>query len=157
MLTGDRIITVRHHLRAMKRFALILGIVLIAAILVAAGFWLGYVQHFLTGALSVNIIDKTVTDASIRAMVLHDLDSGHIDDARDFLRTELDGDIITIYSFRDYSDARNREMERKVLAKIADYRAKYPSIYTNRTSGNWAEIDAKIASILEEAKKGQSK
>jgi len=141
----------------MKRFAFIFGIILIAAILVAAGFWLGFGQRFMRDAYSVTALDKSLTDASTHAMLLHELDSGHIDDARSLLRSELDSDIITIWAFGDYSDARSRKMATNVLARIAAFRAEYPSIYTNRTSGDWAQIDTKIAAILEQARKEQSR
>jgi hypothetical protein len=47
-------------------------------------------------------------------------------------------------------------MATNLLVRIATYRAEYPLIYTNR-SGDEADIDAKIASILEDAKKAQPK
>jgi hypothetical protein len=137
----------------MKKFAFVVGIVLTAAALVAAGYWLGFGARFMRDAYSVTVLDKTLTEASFTAVVLHDLDRGHIDDARTFLRTQLDGDIITIYAFNDYSDVRNRKMVTNLLARISSFRAEYPSVYTNHVSGDWAEIDAKIASILEQAKK----
>jgi len=141
----------------MKKFAFIFGIVLIAAILVGAGFWLGFAQHFMTEAYSVTALDKSLTDASIKAMILHDLDSGQIERARSLLRSQLDGDIITIWAFGDYSDPRSRKMATNVLARIAAFRAEYSSIYTNRTSGDEVDIDAKIASILEQARKEKTK
>jgi hypothetical protein len=137
----------------MKKLAFVSGILLIGAILVAAGYWLGFGQRFATEMFSITALDNALTAASSRAMILHELDSGHVDDARSFLRTELDGDILTIWAMGDYSDSRNRKMATNLLNRIASYRAEYPSNYTNRNSGDEAQIDAKIASILEEAKK----
>lgn len=141
----------------MKRFASILGIVLVAALLAAAGFWLGSLNRFMTRAYSTTALDKALTDASIRALILHDLDSGQIDKARRMLRSQLDSDIITIWAFGDYSDDRSRKLATNVLARIAAFRAEHSAIYTNRTSGAEAEIDAKIASILEQASMHQTK
>jgi hypothetical protein len=141
----------------MKKFAFIFGVVLLAAILVAAGYWLGFGARFMRDAFSSTVLDRTLTEASFEAVVLHDLDLGQIDNARSFLRTELDGDIITIWSFGDYSDARDRKMVTNLFAKIATYRAEYPAIYTNHPSGDWANIDGKIASILQQAKQQQTK
>ena len=138
----------------MKKLGFILGIVLIAAVLVGAGVWLGFAHRFMTEAYSVTALDKSLTDASIKAMILHDLDSGQIDRARSLLRSQLEADIVTIWAFGDYSDARSRKMATNVLARIAAFRAEYPAIYTNRTSGGEAQIDAKVASILEQARKG---
>jgi len=140
----------------MKKLAFILGIVLIAAVLVAAGFWLGFAQRFMRDAYSVTVLDKSLSDASMSAMILHDLDSGQVDRARSLLRSQLDTDIVSIWAFGDYSDARTRKMATNVLARIAAFRAEYSSIYTNRT-GDAAEIDAKIASILEQARNEHAK
>ena len=141
----------------MKKFAFIFGIVLIAAILVATGFWLGWAQRFMTDAYSVTALDKALVDASIRASILHSLDQGHVDEARNMLRSELDADIVTIWAFDDYSDPRSRKMATNILAGIAAFRAEYPSNYTNRTSGDEAALDSKIVSILEQARKAETK
>ena len=122
----------------MKKFAFIFGIVLVAVILVAAGFWLGFAQRFMRDAYSVTALDKTLTDASIRARILHDLDSGQVDGARRLLRSQLDSDITTIWALGDYSDDRRRKMVTNILARIAAFRAEYPTTYTNRASGDEA-------------------
>ena len=141
----------------MKKFAFIFGVVLIAAILVAAGFGLGYMQRFMVGAYSVTALDKSLSDASIHAMVLHSLDSGHVDDARSLLRSQLESDIVTIWAFGDYSDDRSRKMAINILSRIATDRAEYPAIYTNRTSEDWEQIDTKISDILTQARKAATK
>jgi len=91
------------------------------------------------------------------ARILHDLDAGHIEAARSLLRSQLDSDVITIWAFSDYSDLRSRKMVTNVLTGIATFRAEYPSNYMSRTSGYEVQIDAKIASILERARKEQSR
>ena len=141
----------------MKKLALILGTVLIGAILVVAGFWLGYSQRFLAGAYSVTAMDRALTEAALRARILHDLDRGDVESARRLLRSGLDSEVVTIWAFGDYSDARTRKMATNVLAGIAAFRAEYPSNYTSRATQDAAEIDARIAEILEQAKKAQTK
>ncbi len=137
----------------MKKFAFILGLVLVAAALVAAGWWLGFRERYLTEAYAITTLDKQITDASIKAVLLHQIDSGHPDEARKMLRLELDGDILMIDSLMDYSDARSRDLASKVFERIAAYRAEYPANYTN----GMPEVDAKIAEILRRASQGQSK
>jgi hypothetical protein len=137
----------------MKKFAFILGFVLIAAALVTVGWWLGFRERYLTEAYSITTLDKQLTDASVRAMLLHQIDSGHSDDAHQMLSLELDGDILTIDSLLDSSDARSRDLASKVFARIAAYRAEYPADYTN----TMPEVDAKIAEILRRATQEQSK
>ena len=138
----------------MKRFAFIFGIALVAAILVGVGVWIGLAHCLMWEAYNVTVLDKSLTDASITARILHDLDSGQIDKARSLLRSQLEADIVTIWALGDYSDARSRKLTTNVLARIAAFRAEYPAIYTNRTSGDEAQIDAKVTSILEQARKG---
>jgi len=138
----------------MKKLGFVFGIVLIAAILVGAGVWIGFAHRFMWEAYSATALDKSLADASIAARILHDLDSGQIDQARSLLRSQLEADIVTIWAFGDYSDGRSRKLATNILARIAAFRAEYPAIYTNRTSGGEAQIDAKVASILEQARKG---
>lgn len=145
------------HLAHMKRFAFIFGIVVVAAILVAAGVWGGFSLRFMRDAYSITALDKALVDASMRARILHDLDSGRVDDARRMLRVQLDSDITTIWAFGDYSDDRHRKLATNTLARIAAFRAEFPSAYTNRTTGDEAQIDTMIASILEEARKAATK
>jgi hypothetical protein len=142
-----------HH---MKKFAFILGLVLIAAALVAVGWWLGFRERYLTEAYSVTTLDKYLTDAGTKAMLLHEMDVGRPDDVRrvrEMLRLELDGDILMVDSLLDSSDARSRDLARKVFARIAAYRAEYPTNYPSTLP----EADAKIAEILRRATEGQSK
>ena len=141
----------------MKKFAFIFGIVLIAAVLVGAGFWLGLAQHFIKQEYYVTELDKSLVAARLRASVLHDLDSGHIDKARSVLRSQLDSDILTIWAFGGFSDDQSRKRATRILAGIAAFRAESASLYTNRTTAVEAEIDARIASILEEARKAETK
>jgi hypothetical protein len=82
----------------MKKFAFIFGILLVGAILVATGYWLGFGQRFVTDAYSVSVVDQSLANASAHAMLLHELDSGHTNSVRNLLRIELDGDILTIWS-----------------------------------------------------------
>ena len=137
----------------MKNFALILGLVLIAAALVTAGWWLGFRQRYLTEAYTITTLDKQITDASIKSLLLHQIDAGHPEEARKMLRLELDGDILMVDSLMDYSDARSRDLASKVFARIAAYRAEYPANYTNEMP----EVNTKIAEILHRASQLQNK
>ena len=103
----------------MKKFAFIFGVVLVAAILVAAGFWLGLQKRLMKEAYYTTVLEKSLVNAGINARILRDLDSGQVDRARRLLRTQLDSDIITVWAFGDYSDARSRKLATNVLAGIA--------------------------------------
>ena len=137
----------------MKNFAYIFGLVLIAAALVAVGLWFGFRGRYLTEAYAITTVDKHLTDAGTKATILHQLDSGHIDEARQFLRMQLDGDILMVDSLLDSSDARSRDLASKVFARISFFRAEYPSNYTAQIP----EVDAKIAEILSRGAQLQGK
>jgi hypothetical protein len=62
-----------------------------------------------------------------------------------------------VRAFDDYTDARSRKFATNVLAGIAAFRAQFPAVYTNRASGDMEAVDAKIAWILEEARKAETK
>ncbi|PYJ84561.1 MAG: hypothetical protein DME22_12335 [Verrucomicrobia bacterium] len=136
----------------MKKFALILGTVLVAAALVAAGWYVGYDRRVLTEAYAIPTIDKHLTEAGVTAMLIHQLDSARTDDARHMLRLQLDGQILAIDALLDASDARSRELAGKVFARIAQYRAEHPSSYTGQFD---ADVSAKIDAILRRAKESQ--
>jgi hypothetical protein len=128
----------------MKKFTFIIGLILIAAALVAAGWWLGGRERYLADAYATSTVDKLLAEASVKALILHQLDAGNTGEARQLLRLELDGEILVLDSLLDSADARNRDLARKVFARMASYRAEYPSNYT----AQMPEADAKIAEIL---------
>jgi hypothetical protein len=128
----------------MRKFASILGLILLAAALVGAGWWLGFQNRYLTEAYAVTTLDKHLTDMAVKSVILEQIDSGRIDEAREFLRLRLDSDIIVVDSMSDSSDARSRDLTAKVFARIAAHRAAYGSNYAIRVPA----IDTKVAEIL---------
>ena len=139
----------------MRKFGFIVGIVLVAAVLVALGWLLGAQTRVLTQMLSVQMLDKHITDTAVTASLIHQIDSGRVDDARQMLQLQLGGHILAVDSFLDAGDERNRELARKVFARIARYRSEYPQSYTGKLARVDAEVSAKIDSILERAAKEQ--
>lgn len=138
----------------MKKFAFILGLLVVANILVAGGWWLGFRQRVLTEAYTITTIDKHLTEASVKALILHQIDSGRLNDARHMLTLQLDGEILTVDSLIDDADVRSRDLAQKVFARIAWYRAEHPAGYTGSLAQSSADVDAKIADILRRAKEG---
>ena len=96
----------------MKKFGFIIGIVLVAAILVAVGYWLGFGQRFMADAYAIPVVDKHVTEAAKTLVLLEAIDSGRLDDAKHSLRLELDGQILTVDALLDSADDRSRELAR---------------------------------------------
>ena len=131
----------------MKKLAFILGILILAAAVLLVGYWFGAEHRMLSELYSIPMIDKALTDAGTRAMLIEQIDSGHATDARQHLELQLDGDILTIDSLLDLSDARTRDLAQKVFARIASYRVEHPN----------PRSDPKVRSILERATQTQSK
>jgi len=140
----------------MKKFASILGLWLLAVGLVVVGWWLGFRERLLSEAYAIPVVDKHLTDASKTAMLIEQIDSGRIADARHFLQLQLDGDILTVHTLLGSSDARTRDLAQKVFARIARYRAENPVSYTGQLSQSSADVDAKIAEILQAARQEQT-
>jgi hypothetical protein len=141
----------------MKKLAIILISIVAVAALVAVGWWFGFQQRFLTEAYAVPMVDKQITETTMTFSMLRQLDSGEIADARHMLRLRLDGNILTVDGLMDYTDARTRETARKIFAHIAEYRAQHPYSYTGSLAQTDAQVDAKIASILQKSKQEQTK
>ena len=141
----------------MQRFAFILGIVVAAAALVAAGWYLGLQQRVLTEAYAIPTIDKHISDVSRTAMLLEQIDSGRTDDARHMLQVELSSHILSVDLLLDSADARSRDLASKVFARIARYRAEHPHSYTGQLVRMEADVSAKVDSILQRAREEQKK
>lgn len=141
----------------MKKLALVIISILAAAILVAAGWWFGFQQRMLTEAYAIPTIDKHLTEASMKALILHQMDSGRLDDARRMIQLQLDGEILVVDSLIDDADARSRDLAQKVFARIAAYRTGHSASYTGSLARSSTEVDAKIADILRRAKQEQAK
>jgi len=98
-----------------------------------------------------------LTEASVKALILHQLASGRSDDAWHMLQLQLDGEILMVDSLIDDADARSRDLAQKVFARIASYRAEHPPGQTGSTVQSSADVDAKIADILRRAKEEQKR
>jgi hypothetical protein len=139
----------------MKKIFLILGGITVVAILIGIGWIAGFQSKFFEQAYSINLLDQRLTELSIKELLLHEIQSGKIDDAKDLIRTEQDGDILLVDSLIDSADERSRDLARKVFTRIAHDRVEFSQIQpTNNSMLNpkdEAEINAKIDSILKRA------
>jgi hypothetical protein len=141
----------------MKKIALVIGTLVIAAVLVTVGWLLGARQHMLNQMFSHTLVDTQITEAVSTGMLLHHIDAGELDDARYSLRLKLDGNILFIDSLLPDSDQRTRDLAQKVFARIAAYRAEHPATYSGKFPSPGAEVDAKVAAILDRAQREQHK
>ena len=128
-----------------------------AAVLVAVGWWLGSQHRFLTDALSVATVDKELADMTWMNRVLLHLDSGRVPEAKDLLALRLEGEILSVDSMLDYTDARTHAFALKVFRSISEVRDKNPANYMGPLARTDATINARIDSILERAKRAEGK
>jgi len=139
----------------MKKILLVLGGVVVTILLVGIGWIAGFQSKFLTTSVSVNLVDKALTDLSRTGLLLRQIESGKIDDVKHSLQMQMDCDILTVDGLMDYSDERSRELARKVFTRIAHDRAEFPPKYNGDLSKMDPAVEAKIDSILKRASKSE--
>lgn len=137
-----------------KNVALGFGTVLIGFAMFAAGCYVGNERRVLTEAYAVPTVDKHLMDASVTAMLLNQIDSGRLDDARHLLHLQLEGDILVVEALLDSSDVRSRELARKVSTQIDEYRAKHPASYQHQAAPD-AGLTARIDAIFRRTNAGK--
>lgn len=135
----------------MTRIALSFGGILIGFVMFAAGCWVGYERRVLTEAYAIPAVDKHLTDASIAALLLHQIDSGRLEDARRLLHLQLEGDILVVEALLDFSDPRSRDLAKKVFSQIEEYKAKHPDTYRAPSKPD-AELAARVDSIIKRSR-----
>jgi hypothetical protein len=135
----------------MKKILLVLGVVVATILLVGIGWVAGFQSKFLTKSLSVNLVDKALTDLSTTEMLLRDIQTGKIDEAKHSLQMQMNCDILTVDGLIDYSDERSRELARKIFTRIAHDRAEFPPKYTGDLPKMDPAVEARIDSILKRA------
>jgi hypothetical protein len=116
--------------------ALLFGIII--AGLLASYVFVGYVKFTASGMQA-----QAYTSAAQSVRLLDHLRQGDAQSLIEQLETQLDGDLVSFWGFYKDTPAEKRDPHLlKLLAKIRDYRAKYP-----HTSGH-AELDQTIQEIL---------
>jgi hypothetical protein len=135
----------------------VVGTILVAAALVAIGWWFGARQRVLNELFTVTVVDKQITEAVTTSLLLNNIDSGALDDARSTLKLQLDGNILFIDLLLPDCDERTRDLAQKVFARIGQYRAEHPATYSGKFPAQDAAVEAKINSILDRARKQQHK
>jgi len=140
----------------MKIFLSIVAGIMLAAALIYVGWIFGARTHFMTEAFSVTVVDKAMTDLTMKELMLNEIQEGKIEDVKHSLQLDIDGDILTIDAFRDDVDARSLDISRKILSRIAQDRAKFTNNYVGDLPKMDSEVEAKINLILEKASESQT-
>jgi hypothetical protein len=140
----------------MKKFLLVVAGMVLAASLVYVGWIFGARTRFMTEAFAVTVVDKALTDLTMKELLLYEIQEGKIDDVKHSLQMDIDGNILTIDAFRDDMDARSLDISRKILSRIAQDRAKFTKNYVGDLPKMDSAVDAKIKLILKQASASQT-
>jgi hypothetical protein len=140
----------------MKKFLLVVAGMVLAASLVYVGWIFGARTRFMTEAFAVTVVDKALTDLTMKELFLYEIQEGKIDDVKHSLQMDIDGNILTIDAFRDDMDARSLDISRKILSRIAQDRAKFTKNYVGDLPKMDSAVDAKIKLILKQASASQT-
>jgi hypothetical protein len=138
----------------MKKILLIIAGMVLAAALVYAGWISGARTHFMTEAFSVTVVDKALTELTMKELMLNQLQEGKIEDVKHSLQMEIDGSILTVDAFRDEMDERSLNMMRGIFSRIAQDRSRFTNGYTGDLPKMDLEVGAKINLILKWMKQG---
>ncbi len=154
----------------MKKLIYIFALVLAGAALLGAGWFLGRATTAKTASdlLTANMFNKEYAGLTEDQIVIEQLDSGRIDDAKETLRRRVDSSILgldILLESRDLSAAELAALREQVLrdsgasmpdsanrllARVAYYRAEHPSTYQGKLAQD-KEVEAKIGTILKRA------
>jgi hypothetical protein len=137
----------------MKTFLIATGASVLTLLILGAGFGIGAYSRLLSNQHSVSVVTETVIGAANRITQIEQINRGATNDLAKSLNQSLNGDILVIDMFLNESvdlTDETRKMAHWILIKIADMRE------LGQAAGVSEEVDAKIASILQDAKQRQS-
>jgi len=130
----------------MKTILKTAGIALIAIILFAVGYWAGTATSFFRHMWVGSAVSQSATKAAILSMRVVQINQGRIDDVKNHLNVELDGEVLTLEALIDWEHPNDNDtMGIKVLRRIANERKSW-----NYSNDNPA-IEAKLVSIYDKA------
>jgi hypothetical protein len=141
----------------MKKFAIILFVVVLSAGLFAAGWRLGYRQKADIGAYAVPLIDIRLAHAASKAVILHLMDLGQYSDARAIVQGQFNNEILEVALDSGDWDARRQDSARRACEAIVTFRNAYPSNYVSHPElgDSWTidQVNAYLKRMTEDSKK----
>jgi hypothetical protein len=140
----------------MKNFLLVVAGMILASSLVSVGWIFGARTRFMTEAFGITVVDKALTDLTMKELLLTEMQEGKIEDVKHSLQMEIDSNILMIDAFHDDMDSRSLDMSRKILSRIAQDRAKLTNNYVGDLPKMDSDVDAKIKLILKQASESQT-
>lgn len=143
----------------MKKFLFILGIIAIAGGVFVGGMVVGSQHDFMNSMFQVSALDQELVDATKVFYGLSRLDDGDSAGAKGWLNQELNSHVVTIDQFmKDCPNPETKAHARKLLARIAEHRQKYPSrIDVSKGVPGYSEVEKHVQAVLDDALKQEGK
>ena len=113
-----------------------------------SGYWFA-ADSFAT-LLSTSALSREIVEAIQTQNTLEKLDNGTPEIAREGLRLRMDGHILALANFSEYSASeKDRETSNKLLRRVAAHRKNHQSLYSESpTSEQLRQANAMIEQIL---------
>lgn len=131
----------------MKTICRTIAILITGAVLLGTGYWVGTTHGFLSRLWASSTVSQSTTRAATLSTQLGQINDGKIDDLRDFLTIQLDGEIVTLGTLIDWETPSEGDLTAiKVLRRIAKQRTDFGHHNTDAT------VSDQLNTILEKVK-----
>ena len=107
----------------MKSIGRTIAILITGAVLLGAGYWVGTTHGLLSRMWASSAVSQSTTRAAMLSTQLGQINDGKIDELRNFLNTQLDGEIVTLDMLIDWDKPSEGDLTAiKILRTIAKQR-----------------------------------
>ena len=108
----------------MKTIWRTIAILITGAVLLGTGYWVGTTHGQFSRLWASSVVSQSATKAAMLSTQLGQINEGKIDELRNLLNTQLDGEIVTLGTLIDWGNPSEGDfMAIKVLRRIAQQRA----------------------------------
>jgi len=125
----------------MKNALKVIGVVVATVALIGIGYWFGTTYSIFRRMWVGNAVSQSSTKAAILSMRLHQIANGRIDDLKNHLNIELDGEILLLEGLIDWDKPDDNDKTAiKILRRIV----------TKRKDGNYTNDNPAVQEKLTE-------
>lgn len=131
----------------MKTIWRTIAILITGAVLLGTGYWVGTTYGIFSHMWASSVVSQSATKAAMLSTQLGQINEGKIDELRNLLNTQLDGEIVTLGTLIDWGNPSEGDFTAiKVLRRIAQQRANV------RFQNKDTNISDRLDTIFEKAK-----
>ena len=130
----------------MKTILKVIGLAIAATILLGTVYWAGTVSSMYRRMWAGSAVSDSSTKAAILLMRIGQISDGKVEDLKNHLNVELDGDILLLEALIDWDDpGDNDKTAIKILRRISKQR------FTDKYQNDNPAIQAKLSAIYDRA------